>query len=103
MCSSDLLLKKHCHPVRACNGVEAVEKFRELHPDLILMDIKMPKMNGLDATRVIRKFSTEVPIVAVSAFAYESDRQEALQAGCNDFLVKPVSVPALLEVVRKYL
>ncbi len=97
------LLKKHCHPVRACNGVEAVEKFRELHPDLILMDIKMPKMNGLDATRVIRKFSTEVPIVAVSAFAYESDRQEALQAGCNDFLVKPVSVPALLEVVRKYL
>ena len=96
------LLGKRCNLLWAKNGEDAVNQFKEHQPDLILMDIKMPHMDGLEATRLIRSYSKEVPIVALTAFAFESDKDRAIEAGCNDFLTKPVSQNALEKVLDKY-
>lgn len=105
--SNFLLLKsligKRCNLLRAKDGDEAVNKFKEYHPDLILMDIKMPKMGGLEATSLIRTYSQEVPIIALTAFAFEADREKALEVGCNDFLTKPVSQNDLEKILEKYI
>ena len=88
------------------NGRIAVEKVQsspEKYYDAILMDIKMPNMNGLEATREIRKLNTCIPIIVVSAFAFDSDKQEARQAGCTDYLVKPIDSRLLKETLKKYL
>lgn len=69
--------------VRARDGMEAVTMYDEVNPDLILMDIKMPNLDGLEATRIIRQLSAEVPIIAQSAYAYEHDRNAAEEAGCK--------------------
>lgn len=82
------LLGKRCNLLWAKNGEDAVNQFKEHQPDLILMDIKMPHMDGLEATRLIRSYSKEVPIVALTAFAFESDKDRAIEAGCDDFLTK---------------
>ena len=89
--------------LHAWNGKEAVEIYEQSHPDLILMDIKMPEMDGLEATRIIRKVSQEIPIIALTAFAFDDDRVKALEAGCNDYLTKPLSAPLLKETIVKYL
>lgn len=81
---------------RALNGVEAVEKARNGKFDLVLMDMKMPVMGGLEATCKIREFDTEIPIVALTANAFDSDRASAFEAGCNAFLAKPVKKKQLL-------
>ena len=96
------LLGKRCNQLWAKNGEDAVNQFKEHQPDLILMDIKMPHMDGLEATRLIRSYSKEVPIVALTAFAFESDKDRAIEAGCDDFLTKPVSQNALEKVLDKY-
>ena len=83
---------------RAINGVEAVEKVRNGNYDLVLMDLKMPVMGGLEATRKIREFNTEIPIIALTANAFDSDRTNAMEAGCNEFLTKPVKKKQLLEL-----
>lgn len=87
----------------AKDGNEVVALFKKHQPDLILMDIKMPRMDGLEATRLIRSYSREVPIIALTAFAFESDREKALESGCNDFLTKPVSQSALEKALDKYI
>jgi len=89
--------------IRAKSGLEVVNLFEETHPDIILMDIKMPDMNGLEATEIIRSISKEVPIIAQSAFAYEEDRKKALAAGCSDFITKPFKKKQLLEIINRYL
>ena len=81
------------------NGVEAVNKVREEEFDLILMDMKMPVMGGLEATRKIRDFDTKIPIIALTANAFDSDRTCAIEAGCNAFLAKPVKKRQLLDLV----
>lgn len=105
--SNFLLLKaligKRFNLIRAYNGAEAVVMFKEKKPDLILMDIKMPEMDGLTATKLIRAVSTDIPIIALTAFAFDSDREDALKAGCNDLLTKPLSIPALNDAFHKYL
>lgn len=85
--------------VRAVNGAEAVDKVRQEHFDLVLMDIKMPVMDGLAATKEIRTFNKEIKIVALTANAFESDRLAALEAGCNAFLAKPISRASLFEML----
>lgn len=85
--------------VRARDGMEAVTMYDEVNPDLILMDIKMPNLDGLEATRIIRQLSAEVPIIAQSAYAYEHDRNAAEEAGCNDFISKPIAQ----EKIKKWL
>ena len=94
----------------ADDGTVAVEKFRDAPPnhyDLILMDVQMPKMNGYEATRAIRSLSREdahtVPIVAMTANAFEEDKDNALKAGMNDHLAKPLDIPKLLTTLTKYL
>lgn len=97
------ILGKQYHLERAKDGIEAVSMFEEIKPDLILMDMKMPNLGGLDATRIIRELSPTVPIIALTAFAYEHDRQAALDAGCNDFLTKPFTQEILKERIEKFL
>ena len=88
----------------ALNGQEAVEKAFHYQPDLILMDLSMPVVDGYEATRQIRKNSTtkEIIIVAVSARVFETDIQQSRQAGCNDFIAKPVRLEQLLEQLHHY-
>ena len=88
---------------RAFNGAEAVEICRAEHPDLILMDIKMPVMDGLEATKVIRTFNEEIVIIALTANAYDSDREKAYLAGCNNYMAKPVMAAKLREMIHSYL
>jgi CheY-like chemotaxis protein len=75
------------------------------HPNiaLVLMDIKLPGMDGLEATEEIRKLNTRVPIIAQTAFAFAGDRQSALRAGCNDYMAKPIDGEFLIEKIKQYL
>lgn len=98
-----IILRKEYEIYRALNGQEALDFCRNDRPDLVLMDFKMPVMDGLEATRQIRSFDKELPIIALTANAYDSDREHAYEAGCNDYLSKPVSAVALREMLKKYL
>lgn len=89
--------------VHAHDGMEAIQLYDKYKPDLILMDIKMPNIDGLDATRTIREMSSDIPIIAVSAYAYDKDKTAALESGCNEFLTKPISADQLKTTINKYL
>jgi CheY-like chemotaxis protein/anti-sigma regulatory factor (Ser/Thr protein kinase) len=97
-----IVLAKRYRLLRAHNGIEAVTLCEDEHPDLILMDIRMPDMNGLDATRIIKEVNHEIPIVALSAYAFDENIREARAAGCDEFLAKPFKVEDLLDTVSKY-
>lgn len=98
-----VVLSKRYRLLRAHNGIEAVTLCEDEHPDLILMDIRMPDMNGLDATRIIKEVNREIPIIALSAYAFDENIKEAKEAGCNDFMAKPFRVEDLLDKIQKYL
>ncbi|MGL5937275.1 MAG: response regulator [Phocaeicola sp.] len=98
-----IILGKEYLITRAFNGKEAVELYQKEKPDLILMDIKMPLMNGLDATLAIRELDKEVIIVALTANAYDSDREKAYESGCNNYMSKPIMTAKLREMVKGYL
>ena len=97
-----IVLQKRYRLLHAHNGIEAVQINEDEHPDLILMDIRMPGMNGLDATRIIKEVSHNTPIVALSAYAFDENIREAKAAGCDEFMAKPFRVENLIEMVRKY-
>lgn len=97
------ILGSFYHIERAKDGEEAIRIFKDSSPDLILMDIKMPKLSGLEATKIIRKTSSSIPIIALTAFAYEDDRNAVLEAGCNDFLAKPFNHEELEEIINKWI
>jgi two-component system, cell cycle response regulator DivK len=86
------------------NGLEAVD-FAKENPQiaLILMDLQMPEMNGYDATREIKKIYPEMKIVAQTAFAMSDDRAKAIEAGCDDYLAKPIRSKDLIDTVNKYI
>lgn len=84
------------------NGVIAVEKMHSGHYSLVFMDIKMPLMDGLQATREIRSFDKATPIVALTAYAYESERDNALNAGCSDHVAKPFKKASIMAILEKY-
>ena len=98
-----IVLHKRYRLIRAHNGIEAVTLNEEEHPDLILMDIRMPEMNGLDATRIIKEVDTDTPVIALSAYAFEENIRDARNAGCDEFMAKPFKVENLIELVGKYL
>ena len=97
------ILKKHYEYFRARNGQEAVELAETEKPDLILMDLKMPVMDGLEAMRLIKAKTPDLPIVALTANAFDSDRHAALEAGCDDFLSKPINADRCIQTIAKFI
>ena len=93
---------KDNHLTRALNGAEAVEIVKTQVFDIVFMDIRMPIMNGLEATSIIRKFNQNIPIIALTANAFYSDKESALAAGCNYFMTKPLKKKDLIELLSKY-
>ena len=89
--------------LRVRSGVEAIEVCRNnLDIDLVLMDIKMPHLNGYETTRQIRKFNNKMVIIAQTAYALTGDREKAIEAGCDDYISKPINKDQLLALVQKY-
>ena len=90
--------------IEAADGIEALEKFRRQQPDLVLMDVSLPFVDGLTTTKAIREIedSAEVPIFVVTAFG-KSFREQAIEAGCNELISKPVDFHVLRLLIEKYL
>jgi len=100
----DYLENKNFQVVVACNGLEAIARASEINPNIILMDMQMPVMDGWEATRRLRadpRFRS-VPILALSAHAMPGDRERCLQAGASEYLSKPVSLKLLVEMIEHY-
>lgn len=95
----------NCEIVEAYDGIQALEVAKESMPDIILMDIQIPRLDGLEVTRKLRKMEQFVntPIIALTAFAMERDEKAGLEAGCNDYITKPFNTAKFLEILRKYL
>lgn len=99
----ETILGKKYQLYHANNGQEAIDMFKKYHPDLILMDIKMPVMDGFEATRIIRSESNQTPIIALTAFAFERDKERARQCNFTDYVVKPVNINELRNLIQKVL
>ncbi|MCC8118222.1 MAG: response regulator [Bacteroidales bacterium] len=97
------MLEQHYNIERAYDGAEAVEKYQAISPDLILMDINMPNMDGYEAVAEIRKLSTDVPIIAVTAYAFVADRQRILNNGFNGYVSKPINETRLQKEIANCL
>ena len=97
------VLKQHYRLIYAENGQIAVQQFKDYKPDIVLMDIKMPVMDGDAATCKIRELSSDVPILALSAFAFDEEKEKAKCCRFNDYLVKPVDIPLLKYKIKYYL
>lgn len=101
---SNYILLKHMlkgyNLVHVYNGEEAIEELKKNSYDIILMDMMMPKMGGLEATRIIREFNKEIYIISITANAFDSDRLKALEAGSNGFITKPIKKEELLEMIN---
>jgi len=85
--------------IRASDGIQAINQAIDLNPELILMDIRLPLMNGLDATRKIRETGNKVPIIAQTAYAMSEDKNKCLNAGCDDYISKPIHKELLLKKI----
>lgn len=98
------MTKSGYHVTVANDGEEAVKLFTETPDqfDLIFMDIQMPHMNGLEATRVIREKYPDIPIVAMTAQSMKGDREKCLEAGMNDYISKPIKIDTVIEIITKW-
>lgn len=99
----EVLLRRDYDLVHAVNGAEAVELFKAQGADLVLMDINMPVMDGYEALRLIRELSGDVPVIALTAYAFETDRRRMFEAGFNECLAKPLRVDELRNRVAQML
>ena len=97
------VLKRNYEPVRAHNGEEAVKMALTGEYALVIMDLKMPVLDGLDATRQIKMVMPDLPIIALTANAFDTDRQAAFEAGCDNFMSKPVSADNCLKMIANYI
>jgi CheY-like chemotaxis protein len=99
------IIGKKCDIEWAKNGEEMVQLFRQHHEKTkaMLMDIKMPIMSGLEATKIIRESNTEIPIIMQTAYAFSSDKENAMKAGATEVLVKPITLSVLCATLSKYL
>lgn len=97
------ILKKEYTILWVQTGVETLQLYHQNHPDLIIMDVRMPEMDGLEATRKIREQDTQTPIIALTAFAFDSDKSKTMQAGCNAYLSKPVNAQELKNTIKQLL
>ena len=101
----DLLEMHGYQTLEARTGPEALECLKDNRPDLILMDIQLPEVSGLEVTREIKCSPelSEIPVIAVTAFAMKGDEERIRQGGCEDYIAKPISVASFLEKVKRYL
>ena len=101
---SSLLQKNGFQPITASNGEEAINTAKEQLPDLILMDIVMPEMNGFEATRAISRepSTSEIPIVLVSSKGQQTDKVWGMRQGASDYLVKPLTEKSLIEKLSSF-
>ena len=99
------LKRKGFDLIYAGDGVEAVESAKQNLPSLILMDVSLPEMDGLEATKLIKRDPTteNIPIIALTAHAMEGDRERCLAAGCNDYDTKPIELSRLLDKMKTFL
>jgi len=101
---SELLKSTGTKILHAINGKDAVDRCqKDANIDLVLMDIYMPIMNGYEATRQIKSLRPELPIIAQTAYAMAEDRKRAIEAGCDDFIAKPIGKEELLSKIDNYL
>ena len=102
---SDLLEAHGYATLKTGNGIEALELARAHHPDLIIMDIQLPEVSGLDVTRWLKEDEKlrPIPVIAVTAFAMKGDEERIREGGCEAYLSKPISVAKFLETVRTFL
>lgn len=97
------VLEEEYRVLIARDGMQGIAMANEHRPDLILMDISLPVMDGYEATRQIRQILPSIPILGLSAHAMAGDEQKAMQAGCNDYLTKPVDDDLLIQKIKEYL
>jgi CheY-like chemotaxis protein len=100
----NVLSKQGYHVALATNGESGIHLTRELMPDLVIMDLRLPKMNGWEATKILAgdSHTAHIPILAVSVEIDTSDLTRAMNAGCVDYLQKPFDITRLREIVREY-
>jgi CheY-like chemotaxis protein len=104
MLLEELFSKMKVTIIRARNGHEAVEQCKtNMQIDVVLMDIKMPEMDGYQAATQIKKFKPDLPIIALTAYSTESDKNKALESGCSDFISKPFTMKTLFSKITKLL
>ena len=101
----DLLEASGYNIVQTRNGLEAIDLARAHRPDLILMDIQLPEVSGLEVTKWIKEDDDlrAIPVIAVTAFAMKGDEERIRQGGCEAYISKPISVPKFIETVKSYL
>ena len=101
----DLLGAHGYDTIETKEGLEAITLTKSEHPDLILMDIQLPEISGLDVTRRLKADPTicDIPIIAVTAFAMKDDEDRIMAAGCEAYLSKPISIMSFMETVRRFL
>ncbi|HJF72292.1 MAG TPA: response regulator [Butyricimonas virosa] len=97
------ILEERYVVLRANDGIDVVTKYESSKPDLILMDVRMPGLDGLSAAGIIRELNPTIPIIATTAFAFETDREMALAAGCNEYMSKPLEAEKLKTMIERYL
>jgi two-component system cell cycle response regulator DivK len=102
---NDLLVAHGYDTLQTKDGVEALALARQHRPDLILMDIQLPEVSGLEVTKWIKedKSLSMIPIIAVTAFAMKGDREKMRDGGCEDYIAKPISVASFLQTVERFL
>lgn len=102
---NDLLEATGYEPIETKNGQEAVSLAEKERPDLIIMDIQLPNISGIDLIKEIKsnKELKNIPIIAVTAFAMQDDEEKILEAGCEGYLAKPISISSFLETIKKFL
>lgn len=102
---NDLLQAHGYDTIQTMDGREAIRLAQEHHPDLILMDIQLPEISGLEVTKMLKADDElkDIPVIAVTAFAMKGDEEKIREGGCEGYIAKPISVPAFLETVAKFL
>ena len=101
----DLLKISGYETIQAFDGQQGVEMAKSAHPDLILMDIMMPKMDGLEATRIIKadEKTKHIPIIALTSYAMKGDREKTIEAGCDGYIAKPIDIKEVLKAIEHFL
>jgi two-component system, cell cycle response regulator DivK len=102
---NDLLQAHGYNTVQAMDGRVVLDMARDTKPDLILMDIQLPEISGLEVTKMLKADDSlkSIPVIAVTAFAMKGDEEKIRDGGCEGYIAKPISVPSFLETVAKFL